>query len=73
MEASRLVLPYCKNIDLNLGCPQGIARKGQYGAFLLSNYDQIEKIVCEFRMEKIQNLQFNYNKMKQLPKIKPLS
>ena len=53
MEASRLVLPYCKNIDLNLGCPQGIARKGGYGAFLLSNYDQIEKIVRELRMEKI--------------------
>lgn len=53
MEASRLVLPYCENIDLNLGCPQGIARKGRYGAYLLSDYNQIEKIVSEFRVEKI--------------------
>ena len=53
MEASRLVLPHCENIDLNLGCPQGIARKGGYGAFLLPNYNQIEKIVRELRAEQI--------------------
>eukprot|EP01053_Blabericola_migrator_P011907 Blabericola_migrator_1__11906@NODE_726_length_6713_cov_131_507824_g522_i0_p7_GENE_NODE_726_length_6713_cov_131_507824_g522_i0NODE_726_length_6713_cov_131_507824_g522_i0_p7_ORF_typecomplete_len145_score7_80Dus/PF01207_17/2_7e34ANAPC10/PF03256_16/0_12DHO_dh/PF01180_21/0_12GDE_N/PF12439_8/0_19_NODE_726_length_6713_cov_131_507824_g522_i040464480 len=28
-------------IDLNCGCPQGIARKGQYGAYLLSQPDLI--------------------------------
>lgn len=37
VRASSLLLEKCEfdGIDVNLGCPQGIARKGKYGAFLM--------------------------------------
>lgn len=35
-EAVRIIAKYSDGIDLNLGCPQHIARKGQYGAFLMN-------------------------------------
>lgn len=38
---------------MNLGCPQGIARKGHYGAFLLPDYHQINQIVHQFSIEQI--------------------
>lgn len=32
-------------IDINFGCPQNIAKKGRYGAFLLNHPDIIRNIV----------------------------
>lgn len=29
----------CDAIDINLGCPQGIAKRGNFGSFLLENVD----------------------------------
>lgn len=51
LEAARHVAPYCDGVDLNLGCPQGIARKGHYGAFLQEDWDLIYKLINKLSNE----------------------
>ncbi|KAL6122905.1 Dus1l [Nucleospora cyclopteri] len=36
---------YCDAIDINFGCPQNIAKKGNYGAFLMEDYELAREIV----------------------------
>ncbi|RLV89228.1 tRNA-dihydrouridine [Spathaspora sp. JA1] len=45
LQAAKLVEGKCDAVDLNLGCPQGIARKGNYGAFLMENWNLIHKLI----------------------------
>ncbi|KAK1284516.1 Pyridoxal biosynthesis protein PDX1 [Acorus calamus] len=45
LDAARLVEPYCDYVDINLGCPQRIARRGNYGAFLMDNLPVIRSLV----------------------------
>lgn len=45
LQAARFVAPYCDAVDLNLGCPQGIARRGKYGAFLQEDQELIYALI----------------------------
>lgn len=38
-------------VDLNLGCPQGIARRGRYGSFLMEEWDVIHTLVHTCHVE----------------------
>ena len=51
LKAAKYVAPYCDAVDLNLGCPQGIARKGHYGAFLQEDQDLIYRLINKLHLE----------------------
>ncbi|XP_024888178.1 tRNA-dihydrouridine(16/17) synthase [NAD(P)(+)]-like isoform X2 [Temnothorax curvispinosus] len=49
LEAARLAEPYCNAIDINIGCPQAIAKRGHYGAFLQDDWNLLKKIVSTLK------------------------
>ena len=41
LTSAKVLEPYCDAVDINLGCPQDIAKKGKYGAFLQGEWGLI--------------------------------
>jgi tRNA-dihydrouridine synthase 1 len=51
INAAKIVAPHVDGIDLNLGCPQRIARRGRYGAYLMDDLPLVEKLVRKLASE----------------------
>lgn len=51
LAAAQHVAPFCDAVDLNLGCPQGIAKKGHYGAFLQEDWNLIYRLINKLHHE----------------------
>lgn len=51
LNAAKHVAPFCDAVDLNLGCPQGIAKRGKYGAFLQEDWDLIARMIRKLHEE----------------------
>jgi len=45
LSSAKVVEPFCDAVDINLGCPQDIAKKGRYGAFLQDDWDLIFSMI----------------------------
>jgi tRNA-dihydrouridine synthase 1 len=51
LAAAKHVAPFCDAVDLNLGCPQGIAKRGKYGAFLQEDWGLIARMIGKLHEE----------------------
>jgi tRNA-dihydrouridine synthase len=47
LAAAKLLQPRCDAVEINCGCPQGCARRGGYGAFLLEDPTALIALVQE--------------------------
>ncbi|KAJ7041898.1 Dus-domain-containing protein [Mycena alexandri] len=45
LTSAKVVENHCDGVDINLGCPQDIARRGYYGAFLQDDWDLIFNLI----------------------------
>ncbi|XP_047074420.1 tRNA-dihydrouridine(16/17) synthase [NAD(P)(+)]-like [Lolium rigidum] len=45
LQAAKIVEGHCDYVDINFGCPQRIARRGYYGAFLMDNLPLVKSLV----------------------------
>uniref|UniRef100_A0A8D8Y8B8 tRNA-dihydrouridine(16/17) synthase [NAD(P)(+)] n=1 Tax=Cacopsylla melanoneura TaxID=428564 RepID=A0A8D8Y8B8_9HEMI len=47
--AAKLAEPHCDGIDINIGCPQMVAKRGHYGAYLQDEWPLLTELVSTLR------------------------
>ncbi|ODV86527.1 hypothetical protein CANARDRAFT_27718 [[Candida] arabinofermentans NRRL YB-2248] len=47
LKAAKFVEDRCDAVDINFGCPQGIAKKGHYGSFLMDDWDLVSSLISK--------------------------
>jgi len=45
LQAAKVVEGHCDAVDINLGCPQDIAKRGKYGSFLMEDWNLIYRLI----------------------------
>ncbi|TFK19665.1 Dus-domain-containing protein [Coprinopsis marcescibilis] len=45
LQSAKMVEEHCDAVDINLGCPQDIAKRGRYGSFLQDDWDLIYRLI----------------------------
>ena len=48
LASAKFIEAHCDAVDINLGCPQDIAKKGHYGSFLQDDWDLIHDLSTPF-------------------------
>jgi len=51
LKAAKIIQPFCDGVDINFGCPQRIAKRGNYGAFLMDDWELVDKLIRELDQE----------------------
>ncbi|KAL1451829.1 hypothetical protein WDU94_006167 [Cyamophila willieti] len=47
--AAKMAEPHCDGIDINIGCPQMVAKRGHYGAYLQDEWPLLTELVSSLR------------------------
>jgi tRNA-dihydrouridine synthase 1 len=45
LQSAKRIEEFCDAIDINIGCPQNIAKRGRYGAYLQDEWDLLTRMV----------------------------
>lgn len=51
LSAAKHVVGKCDAVDINFGCPQGIAKRGHYGSFLMEEWDTVYNLIYKLHTE----------------------